>query len=67
MRDKSVLDLGSGSGLVAIAAAQSGALSVTAHDIDPMAHVAIALNADLNGVTINTSAEDIGAIDLKSF
>jgi predicted nicotinamide N-methyase len=33
-RDKSVLDLGSGSGVVAIAAAQAGATNVIACDID---------------------------------
>ena len=45
-----VLDLGSGSGLVAVAALLAGAGSVVASDIDPFSHAAIALNAEANGV-----------------
>lgn len=45
-----VLDLGSGSGLVAVAAALAGADGVTASEIDPFGHTAIGLNARLNGV-----------------
>lgn len=45
-----VLDLGTGSGLVAIAAARAGAAGVTAVDIDPLACMAAMLNADANGV-----------------
>src|SRR6266581_9671956 len=40
-----VLDLGSGSGLVAIAAAKAGAAHVVAADIDALALAAIGLNA----------------------
>lgn len=54
-----VLDLGAGSGLVAIAAAKAGAAAVTAVDIDANAIVAIGLNAAVNGVTINVVAADI--------
>jgi predicted nicotinamide N-methyase len=43
-----VLDIASGSGLAAIAAAQAGARSVTAGDIDENALAAIALNAAAN-------------------
>jgi predicted nicotinamide N-methyase len=46
-----VLDLGSGSGLVAVAAALGGAAGVTASEIDPFGITAIALNAQLNGVS----------------
>lgn len=46
-----VLDLGSGSGLVAVAAVLAGAAAVVASDIDPWSHAAIALNAELNGVS----------------
>lgn len=53
VRGKRVLDLAAGSGLVAVAAALAGAAEVSANDIDPMCEAAIALNADLNGVTIN--------------
>jgi len=46
-----VLDLGAGSGLVAVAALLAGATGVLASDIDPYSHTAIALNVELNGVT----------------
>lgn len=46
-----VLDLGSGSGLVAVAAARAGAAAVTASEIDPFGITAIGLNARLNGVS----------------
>ena len=47
---RSVLDLGSGSGLVAVAAALAGARQVVASEIDPFGHAAIAVNADVNGI-----------------
>jgi predicted nicotinamide N-methyase len=46
-----VLDLGSGSGLVAIAAALAGAAEVVASEIDEFGTTAIPLNAALNGVS----------------
>ncbi|MBY3151494.1 methyltransferase [Rhizobium laguerreae] len=54
-----VLDLGAGSGLVAIAAAKAGARAVTAVDIDANAIAAIGLNAAINGVNIVAWAADI--------
>ena len=57
--DKRVLDFGSGSGLVAIAAAKAGAASVRASEIDPIATAAIALNAGVNGVEIEIVLEDV--------
>jgi predicted nicotinamide N-methyase len=56
---KRVLDLGSGSGLTAIAAMRAGAASVLAADIDRMALAAIHLNAALNGVEVATTDEDL--------
>jgi predicted nicotinamide N-methyase len=56
---KRVLDLGSGSGLTAIAAMRAGAASVLASDIDRMALSAIRLNAALNGVEVATTADDL--------
>jgi predicted nicotinamide N-methyase len=47
---RTVLDLGSGSGLVAVAALLAGAASVVASEIDPFGAAAIRLNAELNGV-----------------
>jgi len=54
-----VLDLAAGSGLVAIAAAKSGAAQVIANDIDPLAAIAISLNAEANGVTVALRADDL--------
>jgi predicted nicotinamide N-methyase len=45
-----VLDLGSGSGLVAVAAALAGAAPVTASEVDPVGRVAVAVNAAANGI-----------------
>jgi predicted nicotinamide N-methyase len=47
---RSVLDLGAGSGLVAVAAALAGAGRVLASDIDPFSHTAVGVNAEANGV-----------------
>jgi predicted nicotinamide N-methyase len=54
-----VLDVATGSGLVAIAAAMAGAAAVTATDIDPFAAAAAALNASANAVTVTVCARDI--------
>lgn len=48
---RTVLDLGAGSGLVAVAAALAGATRVLASDVDPYALAVIPLNAAANGVT----------------
>jgi ribosomal protein L11 methyltransferase len=48
VRDRAVLDLGTGSGVLAIAAALSGARTVTAVDIDPDAMDAARQSAALN-------------------
>ena len=53
-----VLDVGSGSGLTAIAAKKAGAAHVLAADIDAFALAAIALNAAASGVSIETSQQD---------
>jgi predicted nicotinamide N-methyase len=57
-RGKRVLDVASGSGLVAITAMRAGAAHATGVDIDPFCAHAGALNAALNGVTIATSDID---------
>jgi predicted nicotinamide N-methyase len=56
---REVLDLCSGSGMVAIAAAKAGAARVVAADIDPFAAAAIALNAPLNGVMVAIETRDL--------
>jgi predicted nicotinamide N-methyase len=52
VRGRVVLDIASGSGLVAIAAALAGAAAVTASDIDPLAVAAIELNSAANAVRL---------------
>jgi predicted nicotinamide N-methyase len=54
-----VLDLGAGSGLVAIAAAKAGAREVIAADIDRYAIAAIGLNAAANGVAVAIVGDDL--------
>jgi predicted nicotinamide N-methyase len=56
---REVLDIGSGSGIVAIAAAKAGAARVVAAEIDPFAVAAIALNAAMNGVTLTVESRDL--------
>lgn len=53
VRGRRVLDLGCGSGIAAIAAARAGASEVLVADLDPMALLAAAENARLNGVCIS--------------
>jgi len=53
-----VLDLGSGSGLVAIAAAMAGAV-VAASDIDPFTESAISLNMEANNVYVDVLVRDL--------
>jgi predicted nicotinamide N-methyase len=59
VRGSKVVDFGAGSGLVAIAAAIAGAAQVVAVDTDPLAEAACAVNAAANGVTIETSRDDV--------
>src|SRR5689334_20756229 len=56
---KRVLDLAAGSGLLAIAAAKCGARHAIANDIDPLAAVAISLNAEANGAALAVRADDL--------
>ncbi len=59
VRDARVLDFASGSGLVAIAAALSGAASVEAADIDAFALAAIEINAAVNGIRVDRTGGDL--------
>jgi len=56
---RTVLDVGTGSGLVAIVAAQTGAERVSAVDIDPFAEAAVGLNARANRVRLAYSTRDL--------
>ncbi len=59
-----VLDLGCGSGVLAIAAARLGATTVTAVDIDDAALTATAANAKANGVDVRTAITPTADYDL---
>jgi len=56
--DRTVLDFGSGSGLVAIAAAKAGAARLIANDVDGLAAAAITLNAKANDIRLEVSHDD---------
>ena len=66
VRDKSVLDFATGSGLVAIAAMKAGASHVLATDIDPWAASAVALNAEANGAAVNFTAQNLVGMTLDA-
>jgi predicted nicotinamide N-methyase len=54
-----VLDFGAGCGIAGIAAAKAGAAHVTATEIDPLAVVAIEMNARLNDAAVEPTREDV--------
>lgn len=54
-----VLDLGAGSGLVAIAAMKAGAARALAVDVDPYAIAATRLNAEVNAVVVEARLADL--------
>ncbi len=58
-RGKCILDLGTGSGLTAIAAKKAGARDVIAADIDHLALAAVLLNAAANNVVVEITDEDL--------
>ncbi|MEJ0012660.1 MAG: 50S ribosomal protein L11 methyltransferase [Bauldia sp.] len=59
VRSRRILDLGTGSGLVAIAAMKQGAASALAGDVDPYAVAAATLNAAANDVAITVTGRDL--------
>jgi ribosomal protein L11 methyltransferase len=60
-----VLDVGTGSGILAVAAARRGAARVEAIDIDPAATAVVSANAGANGVgdVVRASAQPLAAIE----
>ena len=68
VRGKTLADVASGGGVVAIAAMLAGASRVIAIDPDPLSAIAVARNASLNGVTLEARtmrAEDFtDAVDV---
>jgi ribosomal protein L11 methyltransferase len=61
-----LLDLGSGSGVLAIAAAKLGFAPVTALDHEQESVLAAAENAQVNGVTLEVRRADLGVDELPS-
>jgi len=59
VRGRRVLDLGAGGGIVAIAAAKSGAAKVLAGEVDRVGRAALALNAEANGVAVEIIENDL--------
>ena len=59
VRGRRIIDLASGSGLVAIAAMKAGAATALAADIDSFSHAAIELNAALNGAKLTVAIGDL--------
>ena len=59
VRGRRVLDLATGSGLVAIAAVKGGAIEALGADVEPFCEAAVALNAEANGVDVAFMAEDL--------
>jgi predicted nicotinamide N-methyase len=55
VRERTVIDLGAGSGVAGIAAALAGARRVIACDTDPDALLATRCNAELNGVSLEVT------------
>jgi predicted nicotinamide N-methyase len=64
VRDRRVVDIGTGSGIAALAAARAGAREVVAVDLDPLARRAAERNARQNGLDIQTAAAPPGGWDL---
>nr|WP_212997652.1 50S ribosomal protein L11 methyltransferase [Actinoplanes consettensis] len=63
VRGRRVLDVATGSGVAAIAAALAGAATVDAIDLDPAAAEAVTRNAAANNVTVRARAADIAEIE----
>lgn len=63
VRNRRILDLGAGSGIVGIAARKCEASRVIAAEIDANAIAVIALNAEANGVTVEVTSADVLAGD----
>jgi predicted nicotinamide N-methyase len=59
-----VLDLASGSGIAGLAAKKAGAAHVINNDVDQLAAIAIALNAQLNALSVEVNTGDLLAVDV---
>ncbi len=63
VRGRSVVDFASGGGVSALAAARAGAARVVATEIDPLALVALELNAGRNEVALDIVSDDVTTRD----
>jgi predicted nicotinamide N-methyase len=59
---RTVVDVATGSGVTAIAAAMAGARSVSAYDVDELAVGAARMNVELNGVDVAVYQQDVRAV-----
>ncbi|MEQ8714317.1 MAG: methyltransferase [Cyclobacteriaceae bacterium] len=59
LRNKRLLELGAGSGLISIFCAQEKGATVTASDINPVALKSLEVNAKVNNVSINILESDL--------
>lgn len=59
VKNKKILDFGSGSGVVSIAASKAGALHITANDIDYTAQYVAKKNFMANNANVNTSVDNM--------
>ncbi|HET7531475.1 MAG TPA: 50S ribosomal protein L11 methyltransferase [Mycobacteriales bacterium] len=62
---RTVVDVASGSGLVAIAASLAGARSVTAYDVDDLAVAAARMNARLNRAQVTVLQADVREVPVE--
>ena len=67
VRGRRVLDFATGSGLVAIAAAQAGAAQVVGSDIAPFCEAVVPMNCQLNGVSFELRLDDLMGQPLEGF
>lgn len=63
MEDKSVIDMGTGTGILAILSKMKGASKVTGIEIDPFACENAVENVDLNNVEVNIICGDAESLD----
>ncbi|MDE7348310.1 MAG: 50S ribosomal protein L11 methyltransferase [Clostridia bacterium] len=66
VEDKSVIDIGTGSGILALASAKLGAKFVEAYDIDDNAVKSAKSNAALNGLTDKLKVDNANLLDKTS-
>ena len=61
-----VVDVATGSGIVALAAALAGATDVTAYDVDDLAVAATRMNARLNDLRVSVDSRDVRQVEVSA-